>query len=159
MTAGHWSLVLSDVWPFSRGLRCRGSVQLGSTPTSSKDARSEYSVSPTRSGFKVKPELAFVRELGRIKSRTARVLLHHRKSWFGLAQAFRVSGFRYGVTSKQSCNETFPSPLAKSRRNICIENEILGKFAWELISQLLHLAVTSEQRQMEILEILPSFNI
>lgn len=72
----------------TKELRDKSSVHL-STTLSQKTAG--YSVSPTRSGFKVKPEPGLCERAGRIKSRSMRILLHHRKSWLVLADKFRVS--------------------------------------------------------------------
>lgn len=60
-------------------------------------------MSTARSGFKVKPEPAFVRETGRIKSRSTRVLSYIiGRAGLSLLARFAFQAFRYGFVSGRS---------------------------------------------------------
>lgn len=100
--------VLSDVPWLNTSTERREAVSNRVQPRE-EDIVNGCSVSATRSGFKVEPEPAFVKELDEL-NRVA--LLHHRKSCSVLAGAVRLSSFRYGFISKRS--QTCSASLAVS---------------------------------------------
>lgn len=90
-------------------LRRRATAPSNSSSTLKK-RRKAYSVSTARSGFKVKPEPAFVRETGRIESRSTRVLSYIiGRAGLSLLARFAFQAFRYGFVSRpsQTCLRNF----------------------------------------------------
>lgn len=78
-------------------------LRLCNSSSTPKKRRKAYSVSTARSGFKVKPEPAFVRETGRIKSRSTRVLSYIiGRAGLSLLARFAFQAFRYGFVSGRS---------------------------------------------------------